>query len=306
MKEWLKYDLTPSLSSKEMKVRNCSRSFATSASIILGACFQCLPLIVGTFIFLVLLIVGCEVEYPWKLQSDNTQTLVVDGILTNELKAQIIKLSLVNPGINMPYQPVSGAAISVSDNTHLYIFSESSQEPGSYYSTPFQAVVDKNYVLKIGVQSSIYTASAYMVAITALGQIKIIRDKNLYRYNDVKYGNPAMIEVFYDWSSDTAYCSSYGSCQAQETFYVLNNVDVNKEFGPSKDTIFFPKGTKIIRKKYSLSEEHQDFLRSLLMETEWRGGIVDVQQGNVSTNISNGARGFFGACMVLSDTTVVK
>jgi hypothetical protein len=81
---------------------------------------------------------------------------------------------------------------------------------------------------------------------------------------------------------------------------------VNNIFGPAKDTIYFPAGTKIIRRKYSLSKEHQDFIRTLLIETEWRGGIFDVQQGNVLTNISNGARGFFAACMVLSDTTVVK
>jgi hypothetical protein len=258
------------------------------------------------FLLVIMVVSACEVEYPWKLQSVETQTLVVDGILTNELKPQCIKLSLVNSGINMPYQPFSGATVNVSFDNYLYEFHESVTEPGAYYSNAFQAVIGKSYALNIEVQSSVYTANASMAAITPLDQISIVSDKNLYRYNFVKYGSPAMIEVYYNWSSDSAYSSSYGHSQAQETFYVLNNVDVNKEFGPEKDTIFFPKGTTIIRKKYSLSEEHQTFLRSLLMETEWRGGIFDVQQGNVYTNISNGARGFFGACMVLSDTTVVK
>lgn len=258
------------------------------------------------FILLILLVMGCEVKYPWKLQSDNTQAVVVNGILTNVLKAQTIKLSFVNPGINMPYNPVSGASVSVSDSSHLYQFNELASEPGSYYSTPFQAVVGKNYTLIINYESISYTATANAVPITALDPINIIKDKDLYRYNFIKSGDPAMLQVYYDWSSSPAYCESYGHSQAQENYYVLNNVDVNNIFGPAKDTIFFPVGTKIIRRKYSLSKEHQDFIRTLLIETEWRGGIFDVQQGNVLTNISNGARGFFAACMVLTDTTVVK
>jgi len=260
----------------------------------------------SVFIFLGLLLTGCETKYPWTLQSDNNQTLVVDGIITNEPKAQCIKLSLVNSVINMPYTPFSGATVNISDSTHLYQFNESDQEPGSYYSSPFQAVVGKNYALSITCKTNSYIANANMVPVTPFDQIKIVKEKNLYRYNHVKYGDPAMIDVYYDWSSDTAYCAIYSHCQVQETYYVLKNVDVNNIFGPGKDTIFFPTGTKIIRKKYSLTEEHQNFIRTLLMETEWRGGIFDVQQGNVLSNISNGARGFFGACMVISDTTVVK
>ena len=42
-----------------------------------------------TVVILILVcFLGCEKQYPWKLQSENTQTLVVDGILTNEPKAQ--------------------------------------------------------------------------------------------------------------------------------------------------------------------------------------------------------------------------
>lgn len=257
-------------------------------------------------VFLIIMLTACEVKYPWELQSVENHTIVVDGILTNEFKAQCIRLSLVNSEINMPYQPFSNAIVSVAYDNYIYMFNESSVEPGTYYSNPFQAVVGKTYTLTIRTDSVTYTANANMVAITPLNQINFIQDKGSYRYVHIKQGDPSMIEVYYNWASNSTYCASYGSCQAQETFYILNNVDVNKELGPGKDTIFFPKGTQIIRRKYSLSEEHQIFLRSLLIETEWRGGIFDVQQGNVFTNITNGAKGFFGACMVLTDTTIVN
>jgi hypothetical protein len=260
------------------------------------------------FLISVSILISCEKEYPWKLQQTNNQTLVVDGILTNENKTQIIKLSLVNSEINKPVVPVSSAIVSVSDSIHLFTFSESNTEPGSYYSAPFQAVVGKRYVLKVEYQSRLYSASANMVPITNLGPINIIGDANkkLYKYEPETSGDPAMIEITYNWSNDTAYAVKYGNDKALETFYILNNVDANKVFAPEKEIIYFPVGTKIIRRQYSLSTDHQAFLRSLLMETEWRGGIFDVQEGNVISNISNGGLGFFGVCMVVQDSLIVK
>jgi hypothetical protein len=86
----------------------------------------------------------------------------------------------------------------------------------------------------------------------------------------------------------------------------LNNIDIPEEFGPDKQEIWFPKGTILTRKKYSLSNEHQDFIRSLVIETQWRGGLFDIEQGNVPSNFKNGVRGWFGVCMVITDTMVVK
>jgi len=74
---------------------------------------------------------------------------------------------------------------------------------------------------------------------------------------------------------------------------------------PGKETVLFPEGTKILRKKYSLSDDHQKFLRTMLSETEWNWGVFDVLLGNVYTNLSDGAVGFFSVSTVVSDSTVV-
>jgi hypothetical protein len=42
------------------------------------------------------------------------------------------------------------------------------------------------------------------------------------------------------------------------------------------------------------------------METEWSGGLFDVQPGNVTTNLTNGALGYFAVCMIVSDTIYVN
>jgi hypothetical protein len=82
-------------------------------------------------------------------------------------------------------------------------------------------------------------------------------------------------------------------------------VDIIKEFAPAKQEVLFPEGTMVYRKKYSLSEDHQSFIRSLLIETEWRGGLFDVEHGNVQSNFTNGTLGYFGVCQVLSDSVLV-
>lgn len=257
-------------------------------------------------VFIVTLFMACEKEYPWEYHSSGIQRMVVDGILTDEYREHCIRLSHTREGLNTESSPLSGASVIVySDDSIMYYFDESESQAGSYYSDPFMAVINKEYKLSIIYKSDTVEASAGMVSVTPLGEINISEsdEGNTFRYNPAETGQPSMTEVFYDWSEIPEYCENYGSCTARETFYVLNNVDVNQIFSANKKIIYFPAGTILIRRKYGLTEIHRQFIRSLLMETEWSGGLFDVQHGNIPSNLSNGALGFFGVCSVVSDTT---
>lgn len=261
------------------------------------------------YIILLLLLVlpGCETQYNWDIQGDGTVRLVVDGIITNELKAQEIFLTRTNQDLNLPSVPVSGAEVLVSDGVNTYKFEESETEPGMYLSAPFQAAINNTYQLAIDLNGNQFTAISSVEPVSQLEEMNFVWDeeKGLYRYIPYKQGRPSMTEILYNWSTTPAYCDTMGSCYAQETFYILDNVDVNAVFGPEKQIIYFPAGTELIRRKYGITYKHQQFIRSLLIETEWRGGVFDVLQGNVPTNLSNGAIGYFAACSVVSDTTVI-
>ncbi|MEQ8425482.1 MAG: hypothetical protein RIA63_12280, partial [Cyclobacteriaceae bacterium] len=67
----------------------------------------------------------------------------------------------------------------------------------------------------------------------------------------------------------------------------------------------FPENAVVIRKKFSVSPGYQSFLRSILSETEWRGGVFDVQRANAATNLTEGAIGYFAVSTVVTDTTIV-
>jgi hypothetical protein len=64
----------------------------------------------------------------------------------------------------------------------------------------------------------------------------------------------------------------------------------------------YTQGTRLTQTKYSLSDPHYTFLRALLLEIEYNGGIFGSVRADIPTNISNGGLGFFGACAVISRT----
>jgi hypothetical protein len=135
--------------------------------------------------------------------------------------------------------------------------------------------------------------------------LKYIKDKNngLYHitwvaenYNPQYY---AMYEILLDWSSVTGYQSlPADSCKARLLYYTLPTLDVSEVFAPEKQKINFPAGTIIREKRFSLTHDHAEFIRALLSETNWSGGLFDCSHANLPTNLSDGAAGYFGACAV--------
>jgi hypothetical protein len=247
---------------------------------------------------------GCEEQVQWDLEPSES-VIVVDAIITNELKQQEVYVYSSSATYNVENMPISEAEVKLWDGTQFYNF-EPSDTPGLYVSSPFAASINKAFALIISYENISDTAVAVMEAITPFKNDTVFYKDGLYRFIYGGSDLPAMTEVYYDWSHDSDYCQSYGNCSAQSTHYTLSNVDIAEEFGPAKQEIWFPSGTILVRKKYSLSTDHQDFIRSLLIETEWRGGLFDMEQGNVPTNFNHGVKGWFGVCMVISDTAVIN
>ena len=90
--------------------------------------------------------------------------------------------------------------------------------------------------------------------------------------------------------------------------YSLNSVDVNEIFKPAQELLSFPPGTIVQLTKESVNPWYAEFLRGMLSETDWRGGMFDVLPGNARTNMEGDAVGFFTAADVLHkiDTISLK
>jgi hypothetical protein len=221
------------------------------------------------------------------------------------MKAHELSVYWSTAELNHIPEGITGVSGELSDGNNTYVFDEVPGKPGYYLtSQSFIASAGKTYRLIVTHESFTDTAYAVMSGVSPLETADIVSYNGYYRYRHQQGQLPSMTEVYYDWSENTAYCLEAGKSSASEVFYDLNNIDIGKLFPPDKEVIVFPKPTILVRRKYSLSSEHERFIRALLLETEWRGGLFDVEQGNVPTNFGNGVIGWFAACAVVSDTVV--
>ncbi|MCK4662546.1 MAG: DUF4249 family protein [Bacteroidales bacterium] len=265
------------------------------------------------YILFIIVMFSCEVETDWKLHTDNSPLIVVDGVITNERKAHIIKLTKPIYELNSVAEPVTGAIVAINYTDTSVELTETSDNSGIYKTdSTFMAVTGIQYQLTILFENKTYTASAYMVHVTPFKILtyKYIPDTNMYKIVSIGGSfdsqEASMWEIFLDWSDLPDYNNTNEINKAKLIYYTLPSLDVNQIFAPEKEIIYFPKGTKIIQKKFSLTNEHAEFIRTLLSETEWRGGYFDAIPANLATNLSEGAVGYFGACSVISDSLIVQ
>lgn len=136
--------------------------------------------LIGTILFSILY--SC-VE-PIEIKSNDFQSLlVVEGIITNELKNQKILLSRSYPIEENGALPVSNAKVFVEDSEgHSYDFNEDS--PGVYMSkNPFEIAMDVKYRLHVETSNGVYESSLESInSSTEISQVKssevVVEDQN--------------------------------------------------------------------------------------------------------------------------------
>lgn len=251
---------------------------------------------------------SCEEKVERPLPQNAPDLLVVEAVLTNEYKNQLVTLTLPHTTPNGTSLPATGAVVTIAEEKGItYWLSEFPAGSGKYYSPLMRAVFGRTYALTISYQGITYTAQDRSIAVDAMPPLTLAKTTEpYYRITSKAEGNvPNYLTHDVSWVG-TPYCSAGQTCQGLLISYDLKNLDANDIFKPAKDDFIFPVGSVIIRRKYSVSPAYQAFLRSMLTETEWRGSVFDVDRSNTATNLSTGAVGFFAVTTVVSDTTVVK
>ena len=256
-------------------------------------------------VLLLLLVIACEDAIHLPLSSMDAKLVVVEGILTNENISHQIKLSQTYKEQNGNIMPISGALVKVTEGNNIYPLTEIPIGSGEYYTPVMRAVFGKIYTLSIQYQGKEYTASDSPVPVEPMRPLQDQHENNQYALILNPYGqNPNFIDHNISWENTDA-CTSGSTCKGKIVYYDLKTIDTNEIYKPQQEDFKFPLGTTIIRKKYSTSSAYKAFLRSLLSETAWRGGVFDVERANVLTNLSEGAIGFFAVSTVVSDTTII-
>jgi hypothetical protein len=255
---------------------------------------------------LLLLFTACEDAIDVSDQTADMNLIVVDGILTNENINHRITLTHTYRAQNQDASPVTGATVKVFEADNAVQLIEFPKGSGDYYTPKVRAVTGKVYTLQIIYQGKEYLAHDSSVPVEPLRDIRFQKTDNQFSIVAQKSGDNAnFITYDLDWEQ-TPSCNGFRACKGRMVNYDLKTIDVNEFFKPAAEEYDFPENTIVIRKKYSVSEAYKTFLRAMLSETEWRGGVFDVQRENVVTNLSNGAVGFFAVSTVVSDTTIAK
>ncbi len=253
----------------------------------------------------IIVLMACERPIDRLVQLEDINTLIVEGIITNEKKNHVIRLSHPR-GQNASPVPATNASIQVFEGSTIYLAMEDPVGSGKYITQEMQAVFGKVYTLRVQYQGKEYSAQDTSVPVEPLPKLSYRKVSELYVLNQIQSGSsPNFIEHDISWKNTTS-CIGGTICEGKIIFYDLKTVDVNDLFKPGKKEFYFPENSTIIRKKYSCSPAFQNFLRSVLSETEWRGGVFDVQRDNTTTNLTGGAIGFFAISTVLSDTTIIN
>ena len=252
---------------------------------------------------------SCQEKIEWDLTMENEVRLVVEGKITNERRAHLVKLSLPVYEINGRPEPVSGAEVFISDSDTVHQLTEHPEQPGSYFTDPdVQGVVNRTYHLLVKVRDYQFSGLASMKGVTPIrapDYRKVQNDPPLYELQFFGNDEPSRLKLELDWS----HLPGYDTLPDNENHAVIYacyfdalTVDVNEIFSSPGDRVFFPPGTIITATKESLSEGYARYLRGLLSETSWNGGLFDVKPGDPTDNLSPGAIGYFSASSVIRDT----
>lgn len=264
-----------------------------------------LVMIILAFLFLL----SCERVIDWQPQLTSEEKLVVEAIITDENKRQEIYLSTLLDSLNGGPNPVSGAFVMVENATESHLFWEDIEENGLYRSQNAFAIVPGSiYKLTIDWNGNKYEAW------TTASEVLPMRSFSFPTYGEtdsvyiagigVEYNDSE--EAMYEFTIDWQHIIPGDSSIARQVHYVFTSINIGQLFGPDKDQLYFPKGSLVFQRKYGLNPAYAEYLRSLVVETQFKGGLFEESNGNLPTNISNGGLGYFAACSVLNDTLIVE
>lgn len=261
-----------------------------------------------------LFLAGCEKATEWPLENNQTDYMVVEGTITNEEKFQNIRLARPMQGPDNEPEAIGNAGVLVSTEDRVYRFTEDPSEPGTYRSEEaFAGKPGKTYSLIINHNGKIVSAKTGMAPAADFVFLRYVRQSgtDLFRIvwvaNPYNAKRPAMYEILLDWSAVPGYEQSAAEdTRARLLYYTLPTLDVSQVFAPAMEKVLFPPGTVITERRYSLTASHAAYLRALLSETNWQGGLFGSSPANLPTNLSGAGIGFFGACAVTTKTETAR
>jgi hypothetical protein len=259
---------------------------------------------------------GNSCTEPIKLDLNNGENnrLVVEGLITTELKKHEVKLSRTSDYFyNMPGQPELGALVNITDgDTTINLFDDGKN--GIYKTDINYAGKQGNkYTLNIKLQNGeYYSAQETIKPIKAMDSIRCEYRKSEYPFDNTYYYNINIFAQenpepgnFYQWE---VYINGTHVTDTLRLKVLVDDEMVNGIYINNWTVYRIPENklkqgkSEITLQMLSISKEWYEFYYAVLSETDFSGGLFSGPPANVPTNISSGALGFFRASAVTEST----
>jgi hypothetical protein len=256
-------------------------------------------------ILLIVILPGCE-EVIESTHTDPPPLLIVEGVITNERIRHRITLTLPHDIQNAAPRPASGAVVTITNGIESAGLEEIPENSGEYFTPEFRAVTGRTFTLAIEYQGRQFTATDRSIPVSPLKPLNFVRTPDGYLLlPNSGDDSPTYTEYLISWKH-VEQCVEPSQCEARVITYDLQNIDVNEIFRPETDELLYPENSIVIRRKYSASPEYREYLRGMLSETRWRGGVFDVPRSNATGNFHGDVAGFFAVSTVVADTTILR
>ncbi|MEZ5072043.1 MAG: DUF4249 family protein [Bacteroidales bacterium] len=254
---------------------------------------------------------SCTEKIEWDLNTREMDLIVVEGHITSDPGPQEVTLTHPTYEMNAVPDPVRGAVVEIFDGVVLHPFAEDPDQPGVYRSdSSFAVRAPRGYQLRIRHRDKTIRGVSFSRAVDDfpfMTRFVVQEDPLLYEAYVADTEHPSVLRMELDWSG----VPGYDTLPAEDTHalvyhYTLGGVDVNRIFAPQQEHVSFPPGTVVYRELESVPPGYEEYLRGILSETDWRGGVFDVLPGNAATNLEGNALGYFTCGEVIRDTLVVR
>lgn len=259
-----------------------------------------------------------------EVEVDSTYTrLVVEGYVTTDTMAHSVKLSLSGDYfINKQAGRISNAVVMIDDGDRLFELSESEKEPGLYLTDPgFHGIPGKTYTLLIshvdadgdGAYEE-YTAESLLPPVAPMDSIglELMETPHFKIYQVLVYAWDPPETNFYAfrvYRNNTLLTDTLSELivQSDEFFNGNYTYGIPSQFlDQDEEGEVLENGDTVVFELNGITEEYYQFVMEAQSEVFSRTPIFSGPPANITSNISNGALGFFTAYSIKRATTVLN
>jgi len=262
------------------------------------------------FIFLLIasfFLFSCTEKIEIDLNDGNNNRLVVEGSITSTPGIHTVKLSRTTTYFFNQKAPAElGATVTISDGQTVFPLSDTDNDGVYVTDNNVAGMPGRTYKLDITLKNGEqFSASSYMDSIAPLDSLSYLYSNDYYLFmNDYAYlvflfaqetpglGNAYQWNLYIDGvlESDTLREVAFTDDRNVDGSYIKDwPVYMVENWQIKKDT------TRIGVEMRSMSMDQYLYNVSLMLETDWNGGMFQGPPANVPTNLNNGALGFFSA-----------